>query len=34
MKRVLLSGILGVFILASAFAATAVKYTFTDVQFR
>ena len=33
MKRVLLSGILGVFILGSAFAASAVKYTFTDVQF-
>jgi hypothetical protein len=33
MKRVLLSGILGVFILGSAFAATGVKYTFTDVDF-
>jgi hypothetical protein len=33
MKRVLLSGILGVFILGSAFAASAVKYTFTDVQY-
>ena len=34
MKRVLLSGILGVFILGSAFAASAVKYTFTGVQYR
>jgi len=33
MKRVLLSGILGVFLLGSAFAASAVKYTFTDVDF-
>jgi hypothetical protein len=33
MKRVLLSGVLGAFLLASAYAATAVKYTFTDVDF-
>lgn len=33
MKRAFLSGILGMFILGSAFAATSVKYTFSDVQF-
>ena len=33
MKRVLLSAILGVFLLGAAFAATSVKYTFTDVDF-
>jgi hypothetical protein len=33
MKRALLSGFLGMFILGSAFATSAVKYTFTDVQF-
>ena len=32
MKRALLSGFLGMFILGSAFAASAVKFTFTDVQ--
>lgn len=34
MKRVLLSAILGVFILGSAFAATSVKYVFQGAQFR
>ena len=33
MKRVLLSGFLGMFILGSVFAATSVKFTFTDVDF-
>ena len=33
MKRVLLSGIMGAFIFASAFAATSVKFTFSEVDF-
>jgi hypothetical protein len=33
MKRLFLSGVLGVFILGSVFAATSVKYTFSDVDY-
>ena len=33
MKRVLLSAILGVFLLGAVNAATSVKFTFTDVDF-
>jgi hypothetical protein len=32
MKRVFLAGVLGVFILGSALAASAVKFTFTGVD--
>ena len=34
MKRILLSGILSVFMLGAAFAATSVKFTFQNAQFR
>jgi hypothetical protein len=33
MKRILVTGILGMFLLGSAMAANTFKFTFTDVQF-
>lgn len=33
MKRIMLTGILGMFLIGSAFAANVFKYTFTDVAY-